>query len=150
MIQTTIWHPDTCSCVIEYQWDDTTSEDSRTHDFKSLKRACPAHAAELDGLKIFDIAKEENQRKNATLHKLIQIHPSLGVAMRDENGDVTGQAPNHNLLSWSFDANRRLKVAIKSGALNNQQKGLLVAEMAKLTFNTIDSKGIQADKIDII
>src|SRR5919109_3126343 len=30
-IQTTKWHPDTCGCEIDYQWDDTTPEATRQH-----------------------------------------------------------------------------------------------------------------------
>jgi hypothetical protein len=35
MIQTTTWRPDTCKCVITYQWDDTISENARTHTYKT-------------------------------------------------------------------------------------------------------------------
>jgi len=34
MLQTTTWSPNTCGCVIIYQWDDSIPEASRTHTYK--------------------------------------------------------------------------------------------------------------------
>jgi hypothetical protein len=36
MLQTTTWHPDTCGCVISYQWDDAVPAEQRKHTFASV------------------------------------------------------------------------------------------------------------------
>jgi hypothetical protein len=33
MIQTTTWRPDTCGCIISYQWDDAVPQATRTHTY---------------------------------------------------------------------------------------------------------------------
>jgi hypothetical protein len=35
-LQVTTWSPNTCGCVISYQWDDTVPQASRTHKFVSV------------------------------------------------------------------------------------------------------------------
>ena len=65
MIRTTTWRPDTCECVLEYSWDDATSEASRAHTLTKVVKSCPAHSL-LAGVGLYDAVVSENQRKNRT------------------------------------------------------------------------------------
>lgn len=46
-IQTTRWRPDTCACVIDFQWDDTTPDIGRVHTASYIE-ACDPHPASGD------------------------------------------------------------------------------------------------------
>lgn len=150
MIRTTTWSPDTCSCVVEYEWDDTTTEDERVHSYKNIKKACAAHAPTLDGQKIHDDVKEENQRKNRVVNEIARLHPSLGTPNKDDEGNILDYSPNPKFITWSFDADRRLKVEIKGNKINNQQKISLSANLRTLAMQGVDTKGIKVDKVDIL
>jgi len=63
MRKVTRWYPDTCDCVIEYEWDDSESEEVRTHTLKRVVAKCHAHKA-VDHNSLFDVVLEENRRKN--------------------------------------------------------------------------------------
>ncbi|MBU2009273.1 MAG: hypothetical protein KJ624_05510 [Chloroflexi bacterium] len=65
MIRTTTWRPDTCECVLEYSWDDATSEASRVHSLAKVVKLCPAHRL-LGGVGLYDEVVSENRRKNRT------------------------------------------------------------------------------------
>ncbi len=65
MIRTTTWRPDTCECVLEYSWDNATSEASRAHSFVRVVSFCPAHSL-LAGVSLYNAVVSENQRKNRT------------------------------------------------------------------------------------
>lgn len=43
----TRWRPDTCGCVIEYEWDSDDAEETRVHTPVKID-ACPDHPATGD------------------------------------------------------------------------------------------------------
>jgi len=63
VMKVTRWSPDTCECVIEYEWDDETEENKRVHKPVRIVHDCGVH-----GLKTLkehhDAVVEENVRKN--------------------------------------------------------------------------------------
>jgi len=89
MKKITTWSPDTCDCVINYEWDDTTPEDTRTHTVSSVVKKCSFH----EGLNLsanYDAILEENTRKNLAIKKVKEIHPTADVKFSlDSNRDVT-------------------------------------------------------------
>lgn len=92
-IQTTTWHPDTCACIIEYQWDDSVPDAARVHTPSRIVSQCPFHAGLSvadHGAKLFD----ENPRKNKTLDAIMTQVPAVIL------DDIT----------WSFDSNRVLNI----------------------------------------
>lgn len=93
MLQVTRWSPDTCGCILEYDWDDTLDENARTHSFKKAVKLCEHHKALL-GAKAFDQVMSENTRKNIAFGEARKIRSDI--------------APED--YTWSFDANRKLKV----------------------------------------
>jgi hypothetical protein len=106
MIRTTTWRPDTCECVLEYSWDDVTSEASRAHSFVKVVSFCPAHSL-LAGVNLFDAVVGENLRKNRTFDMAV-----LQVAALTPEG-----------WAWSYDSARVLQVAIPN--LTGQKKNQL-------------------------
>lgn len=63
-IRTTRWSPDTCACVMEYDWDDTQSEDTRVHSFARIVSRCPVHTEIPADEDSFNVVVGENKRKN--------------------------------------------------------------------------------------
>lgn len=76
MIQTTRWYPDTCSCVIEYQWDDTVDPAARTHTVSNVLSACKGHPGTPQ--QTFSAALATNQAKNIPQTLLGNIGTTLG------------------------------------------------------------------------
>lgn len=124
MKRTTIWKPDTCKCVIEYEWDDTLPENERIHEIKTIKEKCEAHQLDSDE-EVFTTVEEENRRKNKTIDMIYQ-NGGKKVLTQAEKEQVAffmkvsgneGEVPNeiwepsvkHN---WHFDKNRKLIVSV--------------------------------------
>jgi hypothetical protein len=106
VIQTTRWSPDTCSCVIEYQWDDSVDSTLRVHTASKTIAQCPQHAGQNLATH-FGSLIEENPRKNKIIDKILTQFPALTA------DDIT----------WSFDSNRLLTVTIAK--LTTVQKAAL-------------------------
>lgn len=66
MIKTTRWSPDTCKCILEFQWDTDKSLSKRTHTFLPPTEICPLHSS-VHISEISDVVYEENLRKNWSL-----------------------------------------------------------------------------------
>ncbi len=62
MRQITRWSPDTCSCVIEYEWDDAVDPSVRIHTVYNILSACHGHPGTPD--QTFKAAIAANQAKN--------------------------------------------------------------------------------------
>lgn len=105
MKRITRWSPDTCGCVLEYEWDDKQNEDMRTHSFKRIISLCPAHST-LVGKNAYDQVLSENTRKNLTFALIKEKQPSI--------------EPEKYL--WWFDANRDLQVEFIGITLTENQK----------------------------
>lgn len=95
MIRTTTWRPDTCECVLEYSWDDATSEASRAHSLVKVVSFCPAHIL-LAGVGLYNAVVSENQQKNRTY----DIAAALLVSITPES------------WLWYYDSARVLQVVI--------------------------------------
>lgn len=108
-IQITRWSPDTCDCIVEYSWDDNTSEDTRIHTIANVVNRCVAHQALVNKNTHFNTLMEENPRKNKILEGLRASFPAL--TRTDNEGNIVLK---DGIISWSFDANRVLQVSIPS------------------------------------
>lgn len=62
----TTWHPDTCECVITFQWD----RPGDTPRFKHATQTCLRHR-DKQGQLLFDCVLAENRRKNQLLLELL-------------------------------------------------------------------------------
>lgn len=115
MKRVTTWSPDTCDCVLEYEWDDAQDENTRIHSFKRIIKACPEHAA-LAGKPLYDQVISENTRKNITFTEIQKAHP---------------QVTSDNYL-WFFDKKRELQISLVGVDLPEAAKqGLQTALDAK-------------------
>lgn len=74
-LRQTIWQPDTCECMVTYQWDDTVAEDQRVHTpLNTIK--CPAHTSLTTHTQVFNVLTEENPRKNQILQEILDNAPN--------------------------------------------------------------------------
>ena len=98
MMRSARWRPDTCGCILEYEWDDTEPIETRTHSFKALSKKCEAHKTIVEGSVVYSTVKDENQRKNRVLGEALKIDSDL-VDMETLEG-----------FNWLFDKDRVLHV----------------------------------------
>jgi len=108
----TRWSPDTCGCVLEYEWDDKVAPELRTHAFSKLINRCPVHALSPTDEGCYDTVLEENQRKNKTFGIAEAVVPGL-------------QPENYH---WVFDAGRKLEVDFVDVSLDLAQKNQIAQE----------------------
>lgn len=96
MIKVTRWSPDTCGCVLEYQWDTDDPELNRRHTFLPPQVVCPVHAG-LPSDRVSTEVLRENRTKNYALEV---ITGSFGLG-EGETG-------------WRFLADRTLELRVGS------------------------------------
>ncbi|MBA7636425.1 hypothetical protein ES703_44043 [subsurface metagenome] len=94
MKQVTRWKPDTCSCVLDIEWDDEEPEGS--HTIKAVPHRCEAHQGTNED--VFKDVLSENTRKNKVFGLAQELLPALEVEDYD----------------WHFDAQRILEVKLKN------------------------------------
>lgn len=87
-IHTTRWSPDTCDCVIEYTWDDTENEDTRTHNYSKAVVKCTVHATTLP-TNHFESVLAENIAKNKMRNWLIDNIPTSRKTLPDGGLDLS-------------------------------------------------------------
>ncbi len=97
-LQVTRWYPDTCDCVIDFQWDDTQTDATRTHSVKAIIKRCAAHREIPDDTQHFSTVLEENQKKNKVMAQASLLKADLSI--QD--------------IQWYFDQARVLHVGIGS------------------------------------
>lgn len=125
-IITTRWSPDHCSCIVEYQWDNTTSENTRVHTYAQHINICVDHASLGQNVTAYNAMLDENQRKNKVYQGIIDSLPSqlsstgaAGGSLKSGiiyNVSYTGTAPNR-VLNVSYTG-ITLTTAQKSSAQN--------------------------------
>jgi hypothetical protein len=134
MITTTKWSPDTCDCVIEYEWDTEVPQDERTHTVSNIVKKCKFHTETPDVSTHYDIVKEENVRKNIYLGLIADNFPEL------TNTDAKGNKNlKENAVSWSFDKDRVLQVEVN---------GISASEKATLKALTDTKLGVGKVKVN--
>lgn len=129
-LQVTRWSPDTCGCILEYEWNDTQPADTRVHSFKNAIHLCEYHLPfaimkekPLLGQGAYDEVISENTRKNVVFADVQILFPSL-------------MPENYN---WSFDTQRKLKVGFLGiSIISAQKKSLQDAFDAKFGKNKVE------------
>ena len=123
-IHTTRWRPDTCSCIVEYTWDDEVPAEQRTHTVSNYIKTCDFHLQLPDNDQKWNTVKEENQRKNLTLLETLTNGPA---ALSDlvEGSLQLKQNVTYN-FSWSGTApNRVLTISFTGINLTTQQRNAI-------------------------
>lgn len=88
-LRRTLWRPDTCSCTVVFEWDDTVPQNSRVHTpvADPLTTKCAAHAGATTPADHYADLMGENPRKNKAEARLLAAFPAkLGTT--NANGDV--------------------------------------------------------------
>jgi len=118
----TRYSPDTCSCVIEYSWDDTQPESTRTHTLANYINKCPAHTVLATDQDRWNAVFEENPRKNQAYQHILDNSPTTSL-YDIVNG--TRQLKNGITFSWSWSGtapNRVLTISYTGITLTTAQK----------------------------
>ena len=89
MIQITQWSPDTCKCSIEYEWDNTISQDIRVHTLKNIINSCPEHALLSNDIARYKAVVNENQTKNKLYGKILIDFPLLTTIINNSDGTTS-------------------------------------------------------------
>lgn len=135
----TTWKPDTCDCIIHYEWDDSVPAEERvhtpvesvtTHDGRVIPRhVCAVHAGTIENagkeVEHHDKIKEENTRKNQVLGHILENSPDLTELVQKEDGSMVKEFKKGLAPEWSFDASRNLKVSLKGNILKKSDKDTL-------------------------
>lgn len=90
-IKTTRWTPDTCAdppCIVDYTWDDTVPQDSRTHTVSAVVQRCVLHAPIATATAHFAALQDENPRKNKLIALLVAQFPT--AVRTNAAGDFLG------------------------------------------------------------
>ncbi len=99
MLKTTRWSPDTCGCVLEYEWDNALEGSERTHAFKRVVKLCSEHERlGFQGKAAYDQVKSENTGKNRARGLIMQ---ELSLTHEDLEKYV-----------WFFNESRQLQVSV--------------------------------------
>jgi len=105
MQKITRWSPDTCDCIIEYEWDSAVGPEDRTHSLSRIVKKCPAHSA-LSDASTYNEVMSENMRKNKMFASLQKDIPAI--------------TPDN--YGWHFDTARRLVVSLKGITVSRAQR----------------------------
>lgn len=95
----TRWHPDTCKCQIDVEWD-VDNPELQTH---TIVGACAEHASHTGPEVLL-----ENQTKNKAMQ--IAAEASADFAKLTDEGHVI---PNLSKITYSFDSNRKMSLVAK-------------------------------------
>lgn len=112
-IKVTTWRPDTCGCVIQYEWDDSLSNDLRVHTGKNIEKTCESHKNIIEAKELYIQLTEENQRKNLFLKEVIDTIPTLKETKVKEDGSVEERLKKGVTYEYLFDDKRNLVVDFK-------------------------------------
>jgi hypothetical protein len=104
--QLTQWYPDTCGCVIIFEWDDAVPAEQRVHTLYKIVTKCSDHKSIADDVELFNTVMRENTMKNEIFGKLQESMPQI-------------QPGNY---SWYFDSNRVLHVKLIGLPFTQAQK----------------------------
>jgi hypothetical protein len=135
MTTTTRWSPDTCDCILEYEWDTQLTEDTRTHKFTTFIHKCDSHAGLAGDAVHYQHVLDENKTKNQFVGILITHVPRLTAPLAQTDGTIVTQLKPSVHLNWSFtgsDGNRQLLVSLGGATLTTFEASSLSALISAL------------------
>lgn len=115
------WQPDTCDCVIEFEFDADSSVEARVHTGTNIEKDCPEHSGLITPENFFNTILDENKRKNIIRSDLIQNISDLSEL--DNDGAL--QFKNGISMNWYWTGEndaRVLHITISGYTLTTQQK----------------------------
>lgn len=116
------WKPDTCGCILEYEFDADLPDGQRVMSAKDVVRACDAHPKE-DKDAHYGKILVENRGKNLALKKLLDSLPA-------EHAKLNGEGEREDFVvrpTFTFDKDRKLVLKLhgthpKSKALEDAMR----------------------------
>ena len=96
--------PDTCTCELVYQWDDTLPEDQRVLSFHHLLHKGAEHAAIVDS-SILQVVFEEKLRKD----QVLELCRSKGLRT-----EPSGDGKRASQVAWAYTPNRTLALRVRA------------------------------------
>lgn len=111
MLRTVEWSPDTCTCVIEYAYDDSVPLAQVTFVASRHVRKCVDHR-NLVLSTAFDAVTEETGRVQKVRDRLLTLIPQLGQTILQLDGSSYVDFKPDRRPKISFDSNRVLTVII--------------------------------------
>ena len=126
-IKVTTWTPDTCDCVIQYQWDEDLDEDTRTHSLNFIRKSCQAHSNLLPNEAVtYTAVLDENNKKSRALLEALQTAPNqLANVITNPDGSFSYILKDNIVFNFSFSGtapNRILTIQFIGITLTNQQR----------------------------
>ena len=119
----TRWSPDTCGCVIDFEWDRDLLATSRVHTGKNIVKDCPDHSGLKTPTAFYDAILDENQRKNKVRQDILE---NVSALAETKDGELTFK--DGITLSWSWegkDDERILHLTVTGFTLNQGQKNAI-------------------------
>jgi hypothetical protein len=116
-LHTTRWSPDTCDCVLEYEWDDSLPQNQIVISYKNTVSQCVNHQ-ELNGNNkkdTYDSVNEENKRKNGTITELVSKMQSDFGETDPQTGAITLKKGINVSWTWSGTAPNRIMTLTVTG-----------------------------------
>lgn len=116
-----VWHPDTCDCAIEFEFDADEPEATRTHVGTTVVKDCPEHSGLGTPQNFFTAIQNENSRKNEVQNDVM----SNISALVDINQAGQYEWKNGITFSWyweGIDNDRVIHIVITGYTLTTQQK----------------------------
>ena len=105
-IQINEWRPDTCTCIIEFQFEDALPQEQRIHTVHRIVTRGKEHETVLTAEVLYQATLDENRRKNGTLEILTTEDSSL----------------EGSKIQWSFTAGRTLEIRFVDVQISNKTK----------------------------
>lgn len=106
----TRWGPDTCECILDYEWDADLPLESRTFTIVGVFKTCDAHSGLATIQQKFNQVKDENGRKNKVYGLIEQYLPSAFETVVNPDGTTYTVLAGGREFSWSFDVNRNILI----------------------------------------
>lgn len=118
-IKTTKWSPDTCSCIIEYEWNTDDPESTRQHTIARYLQRCALHSTATSLADLWSKVIEHNTRKNL-MYKAV-LDNITAATETDAEGNVVLRAGY--TFSWSYSGDM-LTITL-GGSFTNAQKNTI-------------------------
>lgn len=114
------WRPDTCECVIEYEWDADLPQNEQTFSVKKVISKCKAHDKTATDADHYTTVVDDNKMKNKGVKAILD---ALGDAVKVEH------------IHWEVDDKREYTFGMypHMTPFSAEDKVKIEAEFAKIS-----------------
>lgn len=105
------WSPDTCECVLEYEYDTEDTKTNKTFTGRNVISACPRHSGAASPNATFGQVLADNNVKNNTLRAIMDNFPAL-TEVRDPDNPEDGVRLKSGAVSYVLRLDRVYELTI--------------------------------------